>query len=200
MHRAWVVAVIIAATAGLLVGAAEVPAGLVFWSTDRPLSWSDFRATLPAGIEQTNLVASPNLVLRWSASYSGRGDGTTATAIVASLTVTNALDSSLSWADRARVDGDILHHEQLHFDLREVYRRLLDVSLRPLSLTRQGSAADCVQALKNLVDSTGMAILARANAADAAFDSETAHGENSQAQATWESRVAYLLENPAAAP
>jgi hypothetical protein len=195
--RVWIIAVLIAA-AGACVGAAEIPAGVVYWS-DHPLCWSDFCATPPAGIEQTNWVASPKLVITWSATFTATRKGTTWTATVTSLTVTNYVDPASSWAVPSRTSAEALHHEQLHFDLHEVYRRLLENTLRPLSCQASTDSAS-LQALNRLLNSTSAAILERAQSAQLAFDSESAHGTNLQAQAGWEDRIADLLVDPASAP
>lgn len=195
--RAWIIAVLIAA-ASACVGAAEIPAGVVYWS-DHPLCWSDFCATPPAGIEQTNWVASPKLVITWSATFTAMRKGTTWTATVTSLTVTNYVDPASSWAVPSRTSAEALHHEQLHFDLHEVYRRLLENTLRPLSCQASTDSAS-LQALNRLLNSTSAAILERAQSAQLAFDSESAHGTNLQAQAGWEGRIADLLVDPASAP
>ncbi len=200
MHRVALWALVVLAAASFVAGAAELASGVLEWSSDRPLSWSDFQGLPPAGAEKTIFVAQPYLSLGWSASYYAKGNGIEATAVVSALTVTNSLDPSLSWVVRSRVNADVLRHEQLHFDLQEVYRRLLDVTLRVLTVTRPGSAEECKQALSNLADSTSAAILARANAAQEAFETETAHGEYLQRQAYWEDRIWYLLQNPTAAP
>lgn len=197
-RRAWVIAVLIAAATAVCIGAAELPAGVVHWS-DHPLCWSDFCATPPVGIEQTNWVASPKLVISWSATFTATRKGTTWTSTVTSLTVTNYVDPASSWAVPSRTSAEALYHEQLHFNLHEVYRRLLESTLRPMSCQASTDSAS-LQALNSLLNSTSAAILGRAESAQLAFDSETAHGTNLQAQAVWEERIADLLVNPAAAP
>jgi hypothetical protein len=198
LRRAWVIAVLVAVAAAVCIGAAELPAGVVYWS-DHPLCWSDFCATPPVGIEQSNWVASPKLVISWSATFTATRKGATWTSTVTSLTVTNYVDPASSWAVPSRTSAEALHHEQLHFDLHEVYRRLLESTLRPMSCQASTDSAS-LQALNSLLNSTSVAILERAEAAQLAFDRETAHGTNSQAQAVWEDRIADLLMHPAAAP
>ena len=197
-RRTWVIAVLIAAATAVCIGAAELPAGVVHWS-DHPLCWADFCATPPVGIEQTNWVASPKLVISWSATSTATRKGKTWTSTVTSLTVTNYVDPASSWAVSSRTSAEALYHEQLHFNLHEVYRRLLESMLRPMSCQASTDSAS-LQALNSLLNSTSAAILGRAESAQLAFDRETAHGTNLQAQAVWEERIADLLVNPAAAP
>ncbi len=171
----------------------------MLWSADRPLTWGDFDAVAPVWAEQGNWVASPDLVMNWTASYAAKRSGSVYIAAVTSLTITCAVDSSGSWAIASRVTAGALHHEQLHFDLYEVYHRLLEMSLRPLT-AQAATGQGANQALDNLLVTTGNAILARAQAAELQFDKDTANGTNLAAQATWEARIASYLENPAAAP
>jgi predicted secreted Zn-dependent protease len=118
---------------------------------------------------------------------------------VTSLTVTNYVDPASSWAVPSRTSAEALHHEQLHFDLHEVYRRLLENTLRPMSCQASTDSAS-LKALNGLLNSTSAAILGRAESAQLAFDSETAHGTDLRTQAVWEDRIADWLAHPAAAP
>ena len=192
------IAVVVAGAAAVCVGAAEIPAGVVYWS-DHALCWSDFRATPPAGVGQSNWVASPKLVISWSATFTAARKGTTWTATVTSLSVTNYVDPASSWAVPSRTSAEALHHEQLHFDLHEVYRRLLESTLRPMSCQGSTDSAS-LKALNGLLNSTSAAILGRAESVQLAFDSESAHGTDLRTQAVWEDRIADWLANPASAP
>jgi hypothetical protein len=177
---------------------ADLPASYVLWSPDHPLTWSNFWASAPEWAVQGNWVASPHLVINWSASFKAVRTGSVWTATITSLTVTNAVDCSLSWAIASRTSPEALHHEQLHFDLHEVYRRLLENTLRPM--TFQASSESACQSLNTLVTSKSAEILQRAQNTQLRFDNESANGLNLQAQAAWEIEIANLLRDPAAAP
>lgn len=198
MRRAAISGILVAVVIGVLAVGADLPASYVLWSADHPLAWGDFWASAPTWAVQGNWVASPHLVIKWSASFKAVRTGSAWTASVTSLTVTNAVDCSLSWAITSRTSPEALHHEQLHFDLHEVYRRLLENTLRPM--TCQASSESACQALNDLVKSKSAEILQRAQNAQLRFDDDTANGLNLQAQATWENEIADLLQNPAAAP
>ena len=198
MRRAAISGILVAVVIGVLAIGADLPASYVLWSADHPLAWGDFWAPAPAWAVQGNWVASPHLVIKWSASFKAVRTGSAWTASVTSLTVTNAVDCSLSWAIASRTSPEALHHEQLHFDLHEVYRRLLENTLRPM--TCQASSESACQALNDLVKSKSAEILQRAQSAQLRFDDDTANGLNLQGQATWENEIADLLQNPAAAP
>jgi hypothetical protein len=177
---------------------ADLPANIAYWSADHPLAWSDFWAAAPTWAVQGNWVASPHLVINWSATFKAEHSGSVWTASITTLTVTNYVDRSLSWAIASRTSPAALHHEQLHFDLHEVYRRLLESALRPMT-AQAGSEAAC-QTLNTLLNTTSAQILQRAQNAQLRFDDETSNGLNLQVQATWEDQIARLLLNPSAAP
>jgi hypothetical protein len=198
MKRVWICGIVVAALACASVAAAELPASYISWSADRPLTWGDFWTSAPAWAVQGNWVASPHLVINWSASFKAVRTGTVWTASVTSLTVTNAVDRSLSWAISSRTSPTALHHEQLHFNLHEVYRRLLEMTLGPM--TSQASSEAACQSLNDQLKSVSAQILQRAQNAQLQFDRDTANGTNLEAQAIWETQIASLLLNPAAAP
>jgi hypothetical protein len=204
--------------AGLSVVAADLLSAVIPWSADRPLTWADFQANPPPSAGPPAVIpgngsvsytpAVTHLSISWSLSATGIGDGVTLTARFSAVVVTNVMDPSLSWKLPAYVTADTLRHEQFHFNLYEVYRRLIAMTLGPLTITRRvltpadctdAAAYACAQSLNELGDSTGSAILARANAAQAAYDADTKGGWDTAAQAAWENRISALLLNPAAA-
>ncbi len=212
------VLVLLLSLAGLSAIAADLPPASIPWIADRPLTWADFQAAPPAWAEPTLPVGGGTVVftpavtcvsITWSTSIVASCNGTTLTARISSMTVSNTMDPSKSWKLSAYVTAATLRHEQFHFNLHEVYRRLIETTIAPLTITQKlSSAAECVNAtaqvcarsLSELANSTGSAILARASAAHAAYDAETMGGRNTAAQAAWESRITALLANPAGAP
>lgn len=208
MRRVWALGIFLAVVLGFAAAAADLLSGYVCWSVDRPLTWGDFRATPPSWAEPANSAAQIHLTLSWSASIGAHAVGSVATATVTAFTVVNAMDPALSWKSPLATLAN-LRHEQFHFNLHEVYRRLAEMTLAPLTMTYQAvtpnaSAQDtadaCEKALNDLLLATWDAIDARAKAALAAYDSETRHGLDAEAQATWETRITSLLADPAAAP
>jgi len=199
LRRVWICGIFLAGILAVASAAADLPGSCISWSLDRPLAWSDFRAAPPANVLQTSWVASPKLIINWSASFQAKRSGSVWTAAVVALTVTNCVDPFQSWAVPSRTSPETLHHEQLHFNLHEVYRRLLESTLRPMTVQTSTGEAAC-QSLNTQLNSTSQAILTRAQAAQTAFDADTAHGTNLVAQAAWESRIADLLVYPTLAP
>ncbi len=219
LRRVSAAAIVLALFVGLSAVAADLLSGGIPWSAERPLTWADFQANppplagpppmVPANVTVSYTPAVTHLSILWSLSAAGTCNGVTLTARFCAVVVTNVMNPSLSWKLPAYVTAKTLRHEQFHFNLHEVYRRLIAMTLSPLTITRPVlTPADCTdaaagayaQSLNELGDSMGDAILVRANAAQAAYDADTKGGWDAAAQAAWESRISDLLLNPAAAP
>jgi hypothetical protein len=219
LRRVTAAVIVLVLFAGLSAVAADLASGAIPWSADRPLTWADFQANpppwagppavTPANGTVTFTKAVIHMSITWSLSAYGECTGVTATAHFLAVTVTNVMDPSLSWELPALVTPETLRHEQFHFNLHEVYRRLIAMTLTPLTITQRVSTPDdctdaaayaCAGSLNELADATGMAILARASAAREAYDADTNNGQDTAAQAAWENRITQLLANPSAAP
>ena len=200
MRRVWT-AVVLVVTLGLAAVAADVPASPVYWSADRPLAWTDFLGNPPDWAVQGKVwIASPDLHLYFHIDYAAPPSGSTWTAYVTTLTVTCFVNPSDSWSITSRTSPAALHHEQLHFDLYEAYRRLVDNTLRPMTYTSRVSGVDAWMTLRSLQDSTWLVLKKRAADAEMQFDRDTDNGRDLEAQATWEARIAAGLANPSSLP
>lgn len=96
-------------------------------------------------------------------------------------------DQQQSWSYPNRQTATILQHEQLHFDIAEVYARKLERKLNALRI-RQGQKA----AAKKLLDRYTRAQLA----CQARYDRETVHGLHPQQQQAWRELIRQELANP----
>ncbi|MCX6092349.1 MAG: hypothetical protein NTX23_05740 [Candidatus Bipolaricaulota bacterium] len=217
LRRVSAAAIVLVLFAGLSAVAADLSSGAIPWSAERPLTWADFQANPPLSAgppaatagNGTFTKAVIHMHIAWSLSASGACNGVTATAHFVAVTVTNVMEPSLSWKLPAYATPQTLRHEQFHFNLHEVYRRLIAMTLTPLTITQRVSTPDdctdaaaraCATSLNELADATGMAILTRASAACEAYDADTNNGQDTAAQAAWENRITELLANPSAAP
>ncbi len=199
--------------------AADLPASSISWSADRPLTWADYQApppawaTPPSTAGRTGTVtftaAETYLYISWTQRAQASCSGTTVTARFVDVVVTNVMNPVLSWKLAAYATPQVLRHEQFHFNLHEVYRRLIQNTLSSLTMTRQlARPADCTyeaslacaQSLNDVANTAGSELLARAHAAHVAYDAETQGGMNAAAQATWEARITTWLATPTAAP
>ncbi len=200
MRRVWTALVLVVSLV-FATAAADVPTNLMYWSVDRPLTWSDFSGTPPDWAVQGQVwVASPDMFLCYDVDYAAPRNGSTWTAYVATFTATCGIRPSTSWAIASRTSAAALHHEQLHFDLYEAYRRLVDNMLRPMTYTSCVSGDDAWKTLRSLQEALWSKLKQRANDAELQFDHDTDNGRNLEAQATWETRIAAGLANPSTLP
>jgi hypothetical protein len=160
------------ADAGAQAGA-KAPLNVIVWSASRPLTWDDFRARPPGHLTGALSMLSHN--------YSfGCRDGRLHAEIVAeflpdqSYVAYRILASGL--ASRAG-----LEHEQIHFDLAEVYARRVRKFFHELS----DPCPRPDEALEALADK----ILREGRARQRRYDTETQSGENGLRQATWAKTV-----------
>jgi len=90
---------------------------VIYWDQDRKLSWDDFKGT-PHGPE--DFVASTNSGVAFSYSYGERNGRARI-----EYEVTANFYPLRSWYRAEVVDSYILSHEQTHFDITELFARIL---------------------------------------------------------------------------
>lgn len=90
----------------------------ITWKTDQPLSWSDFK-----GKPDQNTPLHAYSMVGIKTDFVGSSGNQ------AELTVIGYFDKTKSWVKDDHKTGVLLAHEQLHFDLCEIYRRKLRKTL-----------------------------------------------------------------------
>ena len=170
----------------------EVP-----WEEGRRLTWGDFRGTPPpdAGGEAAQLAYE----VRYRCVYEASPLGGAFLARPVELAVELVMIPERSWVRPWARTPEVLRHEQAHFDLAEVYRRLLELSLSGLSATGR-SPEEAIARLKDLVAGAFRGVRARMDRAQRLYDEETSHGRDPQAQREWEGMIAGWLRDPRSAP
>ncbi len=145
----------------------------VAWSETRPLRWSDFKGT-PKRL-------SPNAAMTDSGmSIELKCDGRSSKAVVRSY-----FNPHSSWTKDNR-SAELLKHEQLHFDITELFVRKLR---RQLSVFEN----DCEQLSKHIqeyYDSNYKEFVAYQDQ----YDKETEHSIDKAMQREWEEKVSQELE------
>jgi hypothetical protein len=169
------------------------------WDASTPLTWDLFRAAAPADAIHRSEAAAIHMTIRWHASYSVASSGSSWTGHVQRVTVANTMEPSLSWAVPGKVDDRVLRHEQAHFDLNEVYRRMLE-ALLPCLQAQNATKEGVIGALDATLHQRAAEILGRLQAAQTRYDAETCHGNDATGQARWEDQIAVWMRNPTAAP
>ena len=184
-------------------GLASGTAQEVMWSEDLSIHWDLFLAPPPPDAALRTKAAAIHMIVRWSLSYVARYNASTRSWEGAidrsSLTVTNTMAPSLSWVVPGKECETILNHEQRHFDLNEVYRRKLGLSLSRLTVT--GASAEITKKLlKEKIDATANEIFGALQEMQTCYDHETAHGMNSAEQARWDAMIDSWLASLNQAP
>ncbi|SHN32261.1 hypothetical protein [Chitinophaga sp. CF418] len=142
------------------------------WSPDRKLTWDDFKGT-PAPNSDTNVAA------RTSCRFGIRID--TMYASGNRVVVTNEFICRQSSVRPERKTAALLAHEQLHFDLCEVYARLLrkqlaNTQLTPANINRVST--DIFLETYRIYKETQWK-----------YDEETQHGLKPEPQARWKENI-----------
>ncbi|MCS6916234.1 MAG: hypothetical protein RMK52_00890 [Chitinophagales bacterium] len=160
--------------AGVLLLLLSLSGGEIIWSADRPLTYGDFRGRIPSG---SPWAATTRSTIRFSYE--------TVNGVLSRWDVQATFDPEGSWM-RVK-DPAVLQHEQLHFDITEVYARLFCAHLNRLQGTRVPRAV-----LRDLFDEFNR----RCDSVHVAYDEGTAHGTIASAQAAWTDSVkSWLVKN-----
>ena len=86
----------------------------IFWSDTTEITWSDFQGT-------NDSVKSLSAISKIELPYSTSSDGE----VDMSFTIQTCFIKSESWYKEGKKNNILLSHEQLHFDIAELHRRLI---------------------------------------------------------------------------
>jgi len=199
LHCASALVFLLCAASVLIATEAEPPQ--IIWDHSYPVTWDMFQGTPPADAEHRTEAAAIHMTIRWHASYSvSSSDGANWSGQVASITVTNSMEPTLSWAVPGKTYASVLRHEQLHFDLNEVYRRKLECLLQGTVSCTGATQQGAVDLLNASLHQTANTVLQKLTDMQALYDSQTAHGNNSAEQTRWENSITDWLSAPTTAP
>lgn len=142
---------------------------IITWNPENKLSWKDFKAV---PIQKENLVALTASGITFEYKIKKTDD------IVVSFStkVSSHFYPDKSWCNKDKVDDYILSHEQLHFDITEIFARKLRQRIEALkpseSIKKELNKAYAVnnKALHKL---------------QMEYDHETRHSINRKAQVKW---------------
>lgn len=160
-----------------LADQAKDPASKIEWQSSRKLGWDDFKRAVPAASSDVGFVydatwhcPSPKLEFSVKAYF----------------------DPSKSWVRPEMKSDEVLRHEQLHFDLAELYARTFrgEMSEFKVPCGRTTPTQDTINAetksrIERLFDKRLKALFNEQNR----YDSETANGRDITRQKEWEESV-----------
>lgn len=152
-------------------------APMITWSAGRRLTLADFQARAPLG---NPLSASTSSNIKADAACKD---------YVFSSTVAATFDPNTSWVRNPQKTSEaLLRHEQLHFDITEVYTRIMRQRLQLFA-----AKANC-EKLQPAFNNVTKLVYADWDREQNHYDQETNHGLNAVRQAAWEKQTAAKLE------
>ncbi|MBI4929659.1 MAG: DUF922 domain-containing protein [Bacteroidetes bacterium] len=140
----------------------------ILWSAGKKLKWDDFKCN-PDTNEKYLSASTVSIECNWNCA-----DGKF------KYEVRALFSKSRSWAKKEGQKEYLLQHEQLHFNLTEVYARMLKKELGLL-------ANPCIN--QDKIKSIIAELKEKHNQEQKKYDKETNHGDNKAAQKKWEENI-----------
>ncbi|OZV67544.1 DUF922 domain-containing protein [Winogradskyella aurantia] len=163
----------------LVISQSNIEEVSMTWNASRPLTWTDFKA---APNFNTSAVALTATGITFGYSLA-----TIDEKIVDFTTDVNAhFYPNQSWYLKQKADPYILKHEQLHFNITELYVRLFRKKLKGLKVN---------QNISHQLDNLHKSINRAADETQKRYDVETNHSINNEAQKAWEVAISEALKN-----
>lgn len=150
----------------------------ITWNASKKLTWADFRAKPDVQSNAAALTAS-GITFGYSVKTSG------SKIIDFSATVEAHFYPNRSWFLKDKSDDYILGHEQLHFDITELYVRKFREQLNRVRVNQNLKVQ-----LNKLHNSVNEAL----NETQKRYDKQTNHSINVEMQKQWESFIAAELK------
>jgi len=150
----------------------------ISWNASQKLTWADFKANPDANSGAVALTAS-GITFGYSVKTSGKR------IIDFTASVEAHFYPNKSWYVKEKGDDYILGHEQLHFDITELYVRMFR---EKLSLLKPN------QNLKDQLQKLHIAINEALNETQKRYDAQSNHSINTEMQKQWEVFIATELK------
>lgn len=151
------------------------PNEALFWSPTSKLKWADFKA-IPDNNSPHSAVTYSGILAR----LNYKKDSTT-------FIIRSYFEKNKSWVKSTLASDHLLAHEQIHFDITELYARKLK---RELS-TRSFLTKTVTNELKSLHALYSL----RSDSLQRVYDFETSISKNPEKQLEWSERIALELKN-----
>ncbi|MCB9230873.1 MAG: DUF922 domain-containing protein [Bacteroidia bacterium] len=148
----------------------------IVYSPDRPLTWADFKAPID---EASGHKAGTHSGIKYSFTGSMSDEG-----ISLDFTVYAFVDRAQTWSIEEEQSEDLLAHEQLHFEITEVYARKLRKALSEATFTENYKAE-----AQSIFDR----IMEERNETQGQYDLDSNHSMDVEGQVKWNKKVATRL-------
>lgn len=170
------------------------------WTESRRLTWDYFKGQTPA-------ERAGDAMLRYGLLPDRKYESTTCqdpntkqwTATVTKYEPRNVMVPSESWVDPEHKTEKLLSHEQGHFDINEVYRRVLEREARKLvgrGATLEAACKDLQEQLNGLF----ARVWKKSEEQQDQYDKGTDHGTKEDKQEEWNTKIRDWLTDPTQAP
>lgn len=151
----------------------------ITWNSEQKLTWDDFKAAPRTDTHAVALTAS-GITFGYSVQkLNGR-------IVEFDARISSHFYPNKSWVIKEHANDHILRHEQLHFDITELHVRKLRQAVNKLR------ASD---AIRRQLDELHVEINKQLRRTQEAYDAQTNHSINLEAQKAWEKRIASELKN-----
>ncbi|MFS4494029.1 DUF922 domain-containing protein [Maribacter sp. 2308TA10-17] len=149
------------------------------WNADRRLTWKDFNGKAPLNARAAATTAS-GITYRFSTSG-------TSNSIEVDFKIDTFFYPNKSWYQPELCDEVILSHEQLHFDISELYARKMRKRLAAATFTHKNVKAKVKAIYRNINEEL--------SEFQNQYDSETNFSRDREQQAIWNEKIAKMLLN-----
>ncbi len=147
------------------------------WTTDRLLSWQDFKATPN---ESSKFSAESSLQISYGMKISKGSDGTKV-----AFKVECYFEPGESWVKKNLKTETLLAHEQLHFDIAEIFARKLRKRFNESTFTIDNYNTKSTAIFEK--------VFLEYKSYQAAYDHDSKHGSDREEQLNWNKSVASML-------
>lgn len=149
----------------------------ILWSVDRPLTWADFKGP----VNKTNKHQAAMIATGVFMELESNDDNDSLIVVVKAIAYKRD-----SWKDKSAVSDYLLNHEQLHFNITELYARMLRKEIGNLSLFGN----KLINEINKLYKNNMKKLRIRQNL----YDSETNHSLDQEQQSHWNQMISDELE------
>lgn len=163
----------------LLLFPVLLSAATISWRPGVQLTWSDFQGPADAS---SPFWANTHYSLKYNYKWDGSGK--------LSVTVDCFFNTDISWKKNVALTDELLRHEQLHFNVAELYARKMRSAFNAYITSHTYNAQTTVNDLKAIFN----ALMTECKQYNEQYDEATDHSKNKDKQRKWDSIITRQLQ------
>jgi len=156
---------------------AQTAEGIIFWEADKPLAWTDFKGK---SVKSSPYHAQTQGALNYTFDNLGVGS------YLFKLNV--KFDKQKSWSKTEEQTDNLLDHEQGHFDIYEIYGRIIIKRLKETKALTGSKFSDRVEKIFRKA-------FGELQKFQQEYDKATNHSKNKEKQGEWNEKLEKMLKN-----